>query len=79
MQFTAKSMAIAASLALGFSAQAASNLEGRWAATLKSASGVEIPFRLDSSGDGDKVVGTLFNGPTPRRPRAARSRTARSS
>jgi thiol-disulfide isomerase/thioredoxin len=63
MQVTVKSLALAASLALGLNA---GNLEGRWAATLKSASGVEIPFRLDISGDGDKVTGTLWNGRDPK-------------
>jgi peroxiredoxin len=49
-------------LALGLAAVApAESLEGRWAATLVQ-SGVTIPFRLDISGDGDKVVGTLYNG-----------------
>jgi hypothetical protein len=37
------------------------NMEGRWAATLVQG-GVSIPFRLDISGDGNKVVGTLYNG-----------------
>ncbi len=66
MQFTAKSMAVAATLAWGLTAQAANQLEGRWAATLQQASGTEIPFRLDISGEGDHVVGTLFNGRDPK-------------
>jgi thiol-disulfide isomerase/thioredoxin len=37
------------------------NLDGRWAATLTQGS-VVIPFRLDISGAGDHVVGTLYNG-----------------
>jgi len=38
------------------------NLDGRWAATLTEKGGTVIPFRLDISGSGDHVVGTLFNG-----------------
>jgi thiol-disulfide isomerase/thioredoxin len=37
------------------------NLEGRWSATLTQGN-VVIPFRLDISGSGDRVVGTLYNG-----------------
>jgi thiol-disulfide isomerase/thioredoxin len=37
------------------------NLEGRWAATL-TLDGAVVPFRLDISGSGDHVVGTLYNG-----------------
>jgi len=37
------------------------NLDGRWEATL-TQKGLAIPFRLDISGDGDKAVGTLYNG-----------------
>jgi thiol-disulfide isomerase/thioredoxin len=51
-----------ATLALGAGAIAnAENLEGRWSATLVQG-GTTIPFRLDISGDGDKAVGTLYNG-----------------
>jgi thiol-disulfide isomerase/thioredoxin len=39
----------------------AGNLDGRWAATLNEG-GIVIPFRLDISGSGDRVVGTLHNG-----------------
>ncbi|QOY89395.1 peroxiredoxin family protein [Paludibaculum fermentans] len=66
MRFFTKSLALTASLALGLTASAADNLEGRWAATLKSASGVEIPFRLDITRQGDQVVGTLYNGRDPK-------------
>lgn len=66
MQVSVKSMAITAGLALGLSASAAESLDGRWAASLKSSSGVEIPFRLDISQKGDKVIGTLFNGRDPK-------------
>ena len=48
--------------AFGMAAAAsAENIEGRWAATVTQA-GVAIPFRLDISGDGDRIVGTLYNG-----------------
>jgi len=51
-----------ATAAFGIAAAAsAQNLEGRWAATVTQA-GVAIPFRLDISGEGDRVVGTLYNG-----------------
>ncbi len=38
-----------------------SNLEGRWSASLTQGN-VVIPFRLDISGTGEQVVGTLYNG-----------------
>jgi thiol-disulfide isomerase/thioredoxin len=38
------------------------NLDGRWAATLTESGGTVIPFRLDISGAGDHLVGTLYNG-----------------
>jgi peroxiredoxin len=41
------------------------DLNGRWAATTTQG-GVVIPFRLEISGEGDKVVGTLFNGDDPK-------------
>jgi thiol-disulfide isomerase/thioredoxin len=37
------------------------DLDGRWAATLTEGS-IVVPFRLDISGSGDHVVGTLHNG-----------------
>lgn len=40
----------------------ATDLEGRWAATI-TQDGVAIPFRLDISGSGDKLAGKLYNGP----------------
>ena len=39
----------------------AGNLDGRWDATVK-IQGNEIPFRIDFSGDGEHLVGTLFDG-----------------
>jgi thiol-disulfide isomerase/thioredoxin len=55
-----------ASVALGVGSGTAfaahsDNLDGRWAATLTQGS-IVVPFRLDISGDGDHVKGTLFNG-----------------
>jgi thiol-disulfide isomerase/thioredoxin len=61
---------VAAALALGTASfptfaqttpSPSANLEGRWAATLTHGTLV-IPFRLDISGGGDRVVGTLYNG-----------------
>jgi hypothetical protein len=37
------------------------NLDGRWAATITEGN-IALPFRLDISGSGDKVVGKLYNG-----------------
>lgn len=39
-----------------------SNLEGRWSATLTENGGTVIPFRLDITGSGDHLVGTLHGG-----------------
>jgi peroxiredoxin len=39
-------------------------LNGRWDATVKIKD-VEIPFRIDFSGDGSKFTGTVFNGDLP--------------
>lgn len=67
MQLRMKSLLLAATLASGITALAADPFEGRWAASLKSsANNVEIPFRLDIARQGDKVVGTLWNGRDPK-------------
>lgn len=66
MQVSVRSMALAASFALSFGASAAETVEGRWAATLKTPAGVEIPFRLDIKQKGDELVGTLYNGRDPK-------------
>jgi thiol-disulfide isomerase/thioredoxin len=66
MHISTKSLAFAATLAWGLTASAATQVDGRWAATLKSASGVEVPFRLDISSSGGQVVGTLYNGHDPK-------------
>ena len=63
MRNISRNLGIAA-IALGMGASAAlaaENLGGRWAATTVQG-GVTIPFRLDISGDGNTVVGTLYNG-----------------
>jgi len=62
-----QSLAGIVAIALGASvsafAQAApANLDGRWAATMTQKGGTVIPFRLDISGSGDQLVGTLHNG-----------------
>ena len=38
------------------------NVDGRWAATMTQKGGTVIPFRLDITGNGDRIVGTLHNG-----------------
>ncbi len=49
-------------LALAMSTLAsAQNLKGRWAANTEQG-GSQIPFRLDIAGEGDKAIGTLYNG-----------------
>ncbi len=42
-------------------ADSAASLDGRWDATL-TVNGAQIPFRLDISGDGATLKGTLYNG-----------------
>ena len=39
----------------------AQTLAGRWDATVE-VHGLEIPFRLDISGDGSNLIGSFFNG-----------------
>jgi thiol-disulfide isomerase/thioredoxin len=53
----------AAAFGIGNTARAAqaADLNGRWAATI-TESGRVIPFRLDISGSGNRVVGKLYNG-----------------
>ena len=54
---------VVVALGMGAVAMAAAdeNLDGRWAATVVQ-SGATIPFRLEISGSGKNVVGTLYNG-----------------
>src|SRR6202050_4691539 len=56
--------AIAVSFATAGFAADANALEGRWDATLTTKTGV-IPFRLDISGEGATLKGTLYNGWDP--------------
>jgi thiol-disulfide isomerase/thioredoxin len=50
--------------ALGVAQTNSSPIDGRWDATLTSKTGV-VPFRLDISGDGATLKGTLYNGWDP--------------
>ncbi len=60
MKTFSSSLARVTFAALSLSAAAfAGSLDGRWDATLVQG-GITVPFRLEISGDGDKVVGTLF-------------------
>jgi len=43
-------------------AAAGNTIDGRWDASLSTKSGTLIPFRLDLSGSGDSVKGTLYDG-----------------
>jgi thiol-disulfide isomerase/thioredoxin len=54
----------AAVLSIGGTAFAQESLDGRWDATLTTKTGV-VPFRLDISGDGPSLKGTLYNGWEP--------------
>ncbi len=58
MGITALAFSIAGSAA--FAQSQADNLDGRWAATLTQGEAV-IPFRLDITGSGDHVTGTLYS------------------
>lgn len=52
---------VATAFALSASAAWAQSLEGRWQASLTN-NGAVIPFRLDISGQGPTLKGTLYNG-----------------
>src|ERR1700722_679061 len=41
------------------------NVDGRWNASLTTQTGVVIPFRLDISGSGATLKGTLYDGFDP--------------
>src|ERR1700679_2321870 len=47
--------------ALGTSIVSAQSVSGRWDASV-TVDGNAIPFRLDVSGEGRELTGTLFNG-----------------
>src|SRR5690349_13792004 len=53
--------ALAALLASSATALAGDRIDGRWDARL-THNGIEIPFRLDIKGSGDKIKGTLYDG-----------------
>lgn len=55
---------IASSTALLAAQGSVAQPQGRWDATL-TLGRVEIPFRLDVSGSGDHLTGTLYNGDLP--------------
>ena len=38
------------------------SIDGRWDASLSTKAGTDIPFRLDLSGSGDNIKGTLYDG-----------------
>jgi thiol-disulfide isomerase/thioredoxin len=52
-------------VALAHEAAPASAVEGRWDAALVRSTGTVIPFRLDISGAGASLKGTLYDGFTP--------------
>lgn len=54
-------LCVAVAVMLGTAAADAQTVSGRWDATLTINTTV-IPFRLDISGDGHSLTGTLFNG-----------------
>src|ERR1035438_3896370 len=65
--YTIRVLGVAAavvSLSAAAFAQDAKSLNGRWDATLTTKTGV-VPFRLDISGDGASLKGTLYNGWDP--------------
>jgi len=61
-KYSKSTIALAAILTgVGAFAAGADSLEGRWDATLNVKT-VVIPFRLDISGSGAGLKGTLYNG-----------------
>lgn len=62
--FTQRFGLAALMLSLGASGAWAESIEGRWDATL-TLNGAVIPFRLDISGTGASLKGTLYNGDDP--------------
>jgi thiol-disulfide isomerase/thioredoxin len=63
MRAISRSLVGLAAVVISFGAVAAraESLEGRWDASL-TLNGTAIPFRLDLSGEGKNLVGTLYNG-----------------
>jgi thiol-disulfide isomerase/thioredoxin len=62
--YATRVLGIALSLGVCAFAQDAKSINGRWDATLTTKSGA-VPFRLDISGDGATLKGTLYNGWDP--------------
>jgi thiol-disulfide isomerase/thioredoxin len=61
MKALVNAAALAALLASSATALARDEIDGRWDARLDH-NGIEIPFRLDITGSGDEVKGTLYDG-----------------
>jgi thiol-disulfide isomerase/thioredoxin len=59
---TAGLFAVLAGSAAVLAAAPADSIDGRWDASLSTKGGTVIPFRLDLSGAGDGVKGTLYDG-----------------
>lgn len=66
MRISSTALASAAIIGWSLTAATTETLDGRWSATLQSASGAEIPFRLDIAAKGGQIVGTLYNGRDPK-------------
>ncbi len=58
-------VALISNAAVALCANAADSVDGRWDAELTTASGNEIPFRLDLSGSDERLKGTLYDGFRP--------------
>jgi thiol-disulfide isomerase/thioredoxin len=59
---TAGLAAVLVGSAAVLAADPANSIDGRWDASLSTKTGTVIPFRLDLSGAGDSVKGTLYDG-----------------
>ena len=59
---TAGLAAVLAGSGAVLAAAPANSIDGRWDASLSTKGGTVIPFRLDLSGAGDNIKGTLYDG-----------------
>src|SRR5580692_8247088 len=59
---TAGLVAVLVGSAAVVGAAPASSIDGQWDASLTTKAGTTIPFRLDISGEGDSLKGTLYDG-----------------
>jgi thiol-disulfide isomerase/thioredoxin len=59
---TAGLVAVLVGSAAVVGAAPASSIDGQWDASLTTKAGTTIPFRLDFSGEGDSLKGTLYDG-----------------